>query len=174
MLLIEPESYLNRDVYGRHPLAGSAFQLVTTMTTVGYGSVPQSAPGGMLSTLAAVLGLAQLYFLAQVFGKLLSFDEDEEKALATIDRSRAAAKAISESIKFKNEKKANAPSKINRARQNMETAIVNWRVVKEEQEMQIRRKQSKILRDHDAIRREAKNVADKMDVLAEGIHNAVY
>lgn len=59
----------------------------------------------MLSSFAALVGIVQAYFLVLVIKNLMTFDEHEEKAIATIDRSRAAVQAISQSIKYKNEKR---------------------------------------------------------------------
>jgi hypothetical protein len=71
-------------------IANSAWNVIITMTTVGYGDMYPSSHGGrFIATLAALMGITLVALMVDMIHKSMEFSQAEEKAYRLVQERRA-------------------------------------------------------------------------------------
>lgn len=90
----------------KSPFFTAFYFTMVTITTVGYGNItPQTIPGHICVVIAAMWGVILVSFVVTVVSNMFNLNENEQDAINRVDHARFAAKAISKSFKYFQNKK---------------------------------------------------------------------
>lgn len=96
ILLFDLETFIDRSDQGTDsPMFLAVYQIVITITSVGYGDFsPKSFIGRMVIMLCSIWGAVLISFIVLVVSNVFSLTEDQERALNKLQQARSASTLI--------------------------------------------------------------------------------